>query len=414
MPQNISNKRLLIVCQHFWPEQFRINDIVDFLLDNSIEVDILCGRPNYPSGSFYEGYGYFGRAKEYYHGATVYRTLEIPRGNNSNLRIMINYLSYPLFSRLTALKLLRKRYDSIFIYQLSPVMMSSAGILFGRLKKVPVTMYVLDLWPENLFSVLDIQSKILRKMITAWSHSYYKKADKLVALSNMMANHLAQITRTDISRIAIIPQACEKLYEKVIPDQSIGNTYGNGKFNIVFTGNISPAQSFNTMIDAAKILFNKGLVDIHWIIVGDGMSRREVEQRVQLLGLENVFSFEGHRPQRDIPKYGYYADAFVGCLVKSGLLEATIPAKVFSYIAMGKPIILAMDGEVQTLINDTIKCGFAGATEDSTTLARNIERVYKMSRSERTKLGERATSYHYKSLERNVVLSKLEDFLFKP
>lgn len=404
-------KRILIVGQHFWPESFRINDIANFFVESGVSVDVLCGLPNYPKGEFVSGYGYLGKRHEVHDSMRIDRVLEIKRGKNSNLRVLLNYISYPFFSLFHIPKLLFRHYDHIFIYQLSPVMMALPGILIGKLKRIPTTMYVLDLWPENLYSVLPIKNRILKRIASAHSHWYYKNVDQIIALSDRMRDKLATISGQRPEAIAIIPQACEEVYEKKVSDPILRKRFDN-TFNIVFTGNISPAQSFETMLDAAELLVQKGLRDIRWIIVGDGMSRQQVEKDVKNRQLSEYFVFEGQKPIDDMPKYANIADILVGCLVKSDLLEATIPAKVMSYIAMGKPIVLAMDGEVQDLINTTIGCGFAGSTGDNHTLAKNIKKIYHLSINQRVKMGNRARKYHTEHFNRKLLLDELYNLIF--
>lgn len=403
-------KKVLIVCQHYWPENFRINDIANFLVEKDCSVEVLCGLPNYPKGRLFEGYSLFGRRKEFHNKVRIRRVLEIPRGPNTNLRILINYISFPFFSLFHIPRLLWKKYDKILLYQLSPVMMSIAGIVVGKIKGVETTMYVLDLWPENLFSVLDIKNPILRKIVTNISHWHYRHVDKLIVLSEKMRRRLHEVVQITDEKIIVLPQACEKLYEKDVDDSDLKQRFNKG-FNIVYTGNISPAQSFETVLDAAKKLQKNGITDINWIIVGDGMSRNWLEKEVQQRGLGGSFFFEGQKPVEYIPKYNSIADVLIGCLVKSDLLEATIPAKVMSYIASGRPMVLAMDGEVQELINDTIKCGHVSSAEDADALAINIKKIYDMDIEEREKMGRRGRAYHLRHFERNIILSKLYNFI---
>ena len=112
------NKQILVICQHFWPESFRINDIADYFVEKNVKVDVLCGIPNYPKGKFFKGYGYFKNKKQTHNGINIKRVIELPRGNNTNLRIFLNYVSFPFFSLFHIPKLLTKKYDKIFIYQL--------------------------------------------------------------------------------------------------------------------------------------------------------------------------------------------------------------------------------------------------------------------------------------------------------
>lgn len=401
--------KILVVGQHFWPEGFRINDICDYFVENDLDVEVLCGLPNYPRGELFPGYSFRGPFRQDHNGIKVYRAPEIPRGNNSSMRIFLNYVSFPMGSLLHLPRLLFGKYDKIFLYQLSPVMMSIAGILLSKIRGIESTMYVLDLWPENLFSVVDIKNKWLRRLAEKVSHWHYRQPDKIVVLSEQMRSKIIGITGISDDRITVVPQACESLYEEEILDADLAEHLGAG-FKAVFTGNISPAQSFNTIIDAAERLKSEGLA-ITWVIVGDGMSRSQVELEVARRGLEDVFRFEGHHPVTDVPKYTTLADVLVGCLVRSELLEATIPAKVMSYIASGRPLALAMDGEVRSLVEDAAQCGLVGPAGDSTALAENVKAIYRMTPEERKEMGARGKTYHFANLERSIVLRRLKEFV---
>ena len=403
--------KILIISQHFWPESFRSTDIAEYFVENDYEVDVLCGIPNYPMGRFFDGYSIFKNRRQKYKDINIERVLEIPRGNNAGLRIFLNYMSFPFFSLFHIPRLLFRKYDKIFMFQTSPVFMTIAGIIVGKLKKVETTMYVLDLWPENLYSVLDLKNAFLRKLMTYMSHWHYRHVDKLIVLSSSMHKHLLQLSGLSPNRIVVVPQAAEKVYENNLNDKELENKFSKG-FNLVFTGSITPAQSFNTMIEAANIIKSKGIEDINWIIVGDGMSKSWLEDQVKKSGLQDCFYFEGQKPIEDIPKYTNIADGLIGCLVKSNLLEATIPAKVMSYIASAKPLILAMDGEVQDLINNIIRGGYAGPTEDAKALAENIMKLYNLPKKDWIAISKRLSMYHKKNFERNLLLNKINQFIF--
>lgn len=406
----MNNKKILVICQHFWPENFRITDICEALTENGLEVEVLCGIPNYPKGKFYNGYSIFKNRRQQYKKINVRRVLEIPRGGNSNARIFINYLSFPFFSLCHLPRLLTKKYDKIFLYQLSPVMMSFVGILLGKIKKIETTLYVLDLWPENLFSVLKVKNPLLVKLITSISNWHYKKADKLATVSQGMRDLLIERFHKDPEKIIYLPQFCEQLYENTQKDAEIDNIFKD-KFTILFTGNISPAQDFSIMIEAAKQLKSQGLSDLQWVVVGDGMSKEQVEEEIKSKGLDECFRFEGYRPMEKIPFYNASAEVLIACLVKSDLLGLTIPAKIFSYMAAGKPIVTAIDGETQNLIRDA-GCGFVADSGDAAALAKNIRKIYDMGEQERLKLGQNAREYHFKHLQREQNVKKLINFMF--
>lgn len=401
--------KLLVVCQHFWPENFRINDLCQGMSDAGVEIDVLCGEPNYPKGEWFEGYGAFRRRREIHGKIHIYRCFEIRRGNNTNVRIFANYMSFPLSSLLHIPEFLGRKYDRILIYQLSPVYMAWAGIIIGKLTHTPVVTYIMDLWPENLYSVLPFKNLLIRNKLLTTSTWCYRQSDKLICLTQAMAKIVQKRTGKHASDICVIPQCCEKLYETPVHDIKLHQRFSSG-FNLVYTGNISPAQDYPLMLHTARILHNKGY-RINWIIVGDGMSCKDFKRDVKASGLENTFFFEGMQPIERIPAYSELADGLIACLCRSSLLECTIPAKVMSYLASGTPIILAMDGEANSLINRN-RCGFAGPSGDLKALVQNITRLYCMTEAERNEMGENSRNLHFSHFERDKNLRRMMHFVF--
>ncbi len=403
-------RRILIVSQHFWPENFRISDIAKGFYENNIEVDVVCGIPNYPNGIIPDGYGLFKNRKQEYHGVNIYRALEITRKKNSSLRIFLNYISFPFFATFKILSLLNKKYDAVFCYETSPVYMIFPAIVYSKLKKVPLTSYVLDLWPENLYSVLPIKNKFLRNILKLTSHWHYKKSDKLIAMSPSLNDVLKKITNKKSEKIATIPQYCEDLYETEIFDEELSNKYKN-YFKIVYAGNISPAQNLEVLIRAIKIIKSKNITDIKCIIVGDGMSKDTIQNLSKSENVSEYFDFVGSKPVEDMPIYHTLADALFASLAKSDDIGLTIPAKITSYLAAGRPILTSMDGEGSNVINKA-NCGFSAPADDEIQLSENIIKLYNLSSEKRTQLSNNALNYHLNHHKRNKVLNQLIDFIF--
>ena len=391
--------KLLVVCQHYWPENFRINDIVEGFTERGHEVDVLCGQPNYPTGEFFDGYDSHSIKEEMHGKVHIYRTFEIKRGSNSNLRIFLNYMAFPIASAFKAGKLARNHYDKVYIYQLSPVMMSYAGIRIAQKKKIGCAMYILDIWPQNLYSVIPIKNKLVCKFLYAWSMWYYKKPDQLITVSEKMRQYFLTTLGKKEADITFIPQCPEKLYEKNVYDPELDERLPKG-FRIVFTGNISPAQDLEMITEAAGQCVKNGLTDLQFIIVGDGMSRTHWEELIAQNGLQEYFTFEGFHPIEDIPKYTTLADALLGTLSKDGLQDFSIPAKVMSYLAGGRPLLLAMEGEPEEIIRKA-DCGFCSKPGDAKALADNIKALHAMSVAERETLGDNARAYQLAHFERN-------------
>jgi glycosyltransferase involved in cell wall biosynthesis len=208
-----------------------------------------------------------------------------------------------------------------------------------------------------------------------------------------------------------IAQAAEKIYEKDDFDKALAKRFA-GKFNIVFAGSINPAQSFETVLAAVKEIVGKGYTSVHFIILGDGMSKKWLVDEVAKLGLNDYFTFEGHMQVEEVPKYQTIADALLVALSRSPLFEYGVPAKVQSYMASGKPLIGAMDGEGKRLINDYCNCGVCVDSGDAKGLAKAMMKVMDMSEKDRKAMGARGRKYHFAHFERDYNLNRLIQFVF--
>ena len=235
--------RILVVTQHFWPENFRINDIVEGFLQDGLEVDVLCGLPNYPKGEWFEGYSARGPWEEHFGTAQVFRAREWPRKGNTSVNIFLNYVSWPLYAA-AALDRLPGGYDAVFCFNTSPVLMCWPAIRYAQKYRIPFTNYVLDIWPENLYSVLPVKNALLRKLAQGVSDALYKKADRLIAMSEPLQQRLCQRTGKPPRAVKVIPQYCEDFYAVPQRDEALESRFA-GRFNLVFTGTFTPAQSLD-------------------------------------------------------------------------------------------------------------------------------------------------------------------------
>ena len=405
----MQKKRILVVTQHFWPENFRINDIVEGFLADGLEVDVLCGLPNYPKGEWFPGYSGRGPWRENYKGANVYRCREISRKGNTGLRIFANYCSWPLFARFS-LHRLPGGYDAILCYNTSPVLMNWPALAAGKKFKAPVSSYVLDIWPENLYSVLNVKNKALRAIAQGVSDALYKKADRLIAMSEPLQQRLCQRTGMPPQKVAVIPQYCEDFYAVPQPDAALQAQFG-GRFNLVFTGTFTPAQSLETVITAVQDARSRGADMLHLLLVGDGMSRAALEAKVKELHAEDAVTFYGSVPATDIPKFTALADALIVCLSDSPDLGLTVPAKVASYMAAGKPVLASMDGAGNAAV--AAAGGLSSPACDAAALADNLLALTRMGAAQRAAMGQSAKEYYLAHYRRSELLRKLEHFILE-
>lgn len=404
-----SQKKILVVTQHFWPENFRINDIVEGFLQDGIAVDVLCGLPNYPKGEWFPGYSAAGPFEEEWHGARLYRCKEVPRRGNTSVNIFLNYVSWPWYAA-HALHRLPGGYDAVFCFNTSPVLMCWPAIRYAKKHHIPFTNYVLDIWPENLYSVLNVKNKALRAIAQGVSDALYKKADRLIAMSEPLQQRLCQRTGMPPQKIAVIPQYCEDFYAVPQLDAALQAQFG-GRFNLVFTGTFTPAQSLETVITAVQDARSRGADMLHLLLVGDGMSRAALEAKVKELHAEDAVTFYGSVPATDIPKFTALADALIVCLSDSPDLGLTVPAKVASYMAAGKPVLASMDGAGNAAV--AAAGGLSSPACDAAALADNLLALTRMDATQRAAMGQSAKEYYLAHYRRSELLRKLEHFILE-
>lgn len=404
-----SQKKILVVTQHFWPENFRINDIVEGFLQDGIAVDVLCGLPNYPKGEWFPGYSAAGPFEEEWHGARLYRCKEVPRRGNTSVNIFLNYVSWPWYAA-HALHRLPGGYDAVFCFNTSPVLMCWPAIRYAKKHHIPFTNYVLDIWPENLYSVLNVKNKALRAIAQGVSDALYKKADRLIAMSEPLQQRLCQRTGMPPQKIAVIPQYCEDFYAVPQPDAALQAQFG-GRFNLVFTGTFTPAQSLETVITAVQDARSRGADMLHLLLVGDGMSRAALKAKVKELHAEDAVTFYGSVPATDIPKFTALADALIVCLSDSPDLGLTVPAKVASYMAAGKPVLASMDGAGNAAV--AAAGGLSSSACDAAALADNLLALTRMDAAQRAAMGQSAKEYYLAHYRRSELLRKLEHFILE-
>ncbi len=400
--------RILVISQHYWPENFRITDICKGFTDKNIQVDVLCGMPNYPKGEWFDGYTSNGPKHEYHEGTQIFRCKEIRRKGNTNLRIFLNYVSYPFFATFSLFRLRKFKYDAVFCYNTSPVIMMFPAIVYSKIKKVPLTTYVLDLWPDNLYTTLEVNNKFLRSIAKNVSHWFYRRCDKLISLSQSMLGKVQKIAPR--AKHAVICQHCEDLYFERPNCTELKKRF-SGKFNILFAGNISPAQNVDLLLKCAIMLKNDYNHNIRFIIVGDGMSKAKLENDIIAANVQEYFVFEGQKPVQDMPLYYGMCDALFAAYSSDEALEIAVPAKLASYFAAGKPCVVAIKGEGA---NAVLKSGGGLVSEpsDEQALYKNILTLANMPKQQLENMGDSAKIYCENNFKRDLILDKLIEFIF--
>lgn len=402
--------RILIVSQYFWPESFRVNDLAAVLKDRGHEVSVLTGMPNYPSGQLFPGYRRWLVKKEGYHGIPIYRVPLIPRGKGRSWRLALNFLSFAVTASLLGPLLCRGKYDVIFTYEPSPFTVGFPAMVLRRLKSAPMLLWVQDLWPESLAATGAIRSPRLLRLVARMVRAIYRRCDR-VLIQSQGFRQPAIASGAKVASIRYFPNWAEDLYRPVTvaADAAERKEMPEG-FCVLFAGNLGMAQSLDTIIGAAQYL--RGYHDIRWVFLGDGRQQEWLCEQVAKLNLADNIHILGRRPVETMPAYFSLADALLVTLRRDPVFALTVPSKVQSYLACGRPIIAALDGEGSKIIKAS-GAGLAVPAQDSRALAEAVMSLYRLPKSERAEMGKKGRAYFEKHFEREHLLDRLEAWMLE-
>lgn len=398
--------RVLVVTQYFWPENMRINDMVRDFREKGHDVTVLTGLPNYPEGEVFESYRTSPGDFASFHGADIVRVPMLPRGKRS-IRLILNYASFFLSaSTVGAFKLRSRKFDALFVYAVSPIMAAIPAIVIGRLKRAPVFVWVLDLWPETLRAVGVVRNPRLLSLVGRMVSWIYNRTDYLLLQSHGFLENVKQYCTRNIAqeRLVYFPSWAEDDFSS--PAVTIGTLIhaDPSVFTVVFAGNLGEAQDFPAVLEAAEAL--RDTAAVRWIIVGDGRMSTWLGEQVQARGLHNVHLL-GRHPLEAMPGLFAQADALLVTLKTNDVFQKTIPGKVQAYLASGRPLLGMINGEAARVIRES-GAGYACDSGDAQGLAEITRSLAATSVAQRQAMGDAGRVYYLEHYSKPKLMARLE------
>ena len=395
--------KVLLVTQYFYPENFKSNDIAIELTKKGHEVTVLTGLPNYPEGKIYNNYGFFKNTSENFQGVDIIRTWLVPRGKGGGIRLFLNYFSWAFFASIRALTLsFQQKFDVVLVHEPSPITQGFPAIVVSKIQKIPLHFWVLDLWPESLTSAGGVNNKMVLSLFEKMVKYIYNNSNKiLISSKGFKESILAKGNYAH--KLVYFPNWAEDSILKGNADYPIPELPKG--FKIIFAGNIGMAQDVMSIVKAALIL--KDQLDIHFIFLGDGRSKPQLEQYVDENNLNQTVHFLGRFPLEAMKTFFTKADVLLVSLKDELIFNLTVPAKLQAYMCTKTPILGMLNGEGAAIINEA-NCGFSANAGDSEGLAKEIIKLYEMSNEERNVLGLNGFEYFEKNFTMNKCIDSLE------
>jgi glycosyltransferase involved in cell wall biosynthesis len=374
--------RVFLVTQYFYPENFKSNDIAFELTKRGHEVIVLTGIPNYPQGSFYQGYGFFRKRKQCINGVKIKRALLFPRGKGRGIQLSLNYFSWAFFASIHAFFLsLFYRFDAIIVHEPSPITQGLPAIIVKKMQHIPIFFWVLDLWPESLISAGGVTNTKILGFFTRIVKIVYDNSDKILISSQGFRESILQKGNYE-DKLIYFPNWAEDIFSKLnssfeLPELPAG-------FLVMFAGNMGEAQDFDNVMRAALLLKEKK--DVKFVFIGDGRKRAWVESFISRQGLSDTVFCLGRFPLETMPSFFNKADVMLLSLKDELIFNLTVPAKLQAYMAAARPVIAMLNGEGRNIINDS-NCGLSVGAADYEGLAKSICELKIMKAEERALLG---------------------------
>ena len=302
---------------------------------------------------------------------------------------------------------INQKFDRIFVYEPSPITVGLPGIVAKYKSKAPMYFWVQDLWPESISAAGGLNNRLILGIANSLTRLIYKNSEKVMVQSKAFIPYILK-QGVEESKLAYYPNSAESYYKELSPDEEILKKLPTG-LKLMFAGNIGESQSFETLLKSAVLLKNEK-VQVQWLILGEGRMKEFVTRKIIELNLQDCFHLLGAYPSIEIPKYFSCADVLLVSLKKDPIYALTIPSKIQSYLACGKPIIASLNGEGARIIEEA-KAGYTSPAEDSSALAAAIRSFLNLDMNQRKVLAKNAKTYFKKEFEREVLVDKLEEIL---
>lgn len=322
--------KILIVSQFYYPDitacAFRMHETAQILSDMGHEVHVIGGEPH--KGQVSDSEIDDGKIK-----VIRVELFKNPAGKWNYIR---HYLSF-MFGAIKAARKLDRSYDVIWASS-PPLFAGIAGWAIAKEKNTKFCLDIRDIWPESAVVAGQISGKgVLFKAAKIVEKLLYGAADRITCVAKPMAEYIKTVN-TACEPVIIYNAISEKMLSKAEPP-----TY-SGILNLLYIGNMGFCQNLGLVLDAAKILQSKNIANIRFIMIGNGVEKQMLEQRIQDEKIELAEIRDVVSKEKAI-EMSAQAHGLMLHLKDDGTMDKTIPSKVFDYMAVGRPILYGLKGE---------------------------------------------------------------------
>jgi len=341
----MSKKKILIVTECFYPEEFKINDIALEWKNKGYEVDVLTMVPTYPASEVFDGYENKLYQKDNWQGINIYRVKAVTGYKTSIIKKLLKYFAFMISGSIVSLKI-GKKYDYIFGFNVGALTAMVPAILLNKFYSKPTTLWVQDVWPDSVYAYGFKKTKFLEFMLDGFVRFVYRHTSSFAISGKGFESKLLPYIKHN-QNIQYCPNWADD-FNVNIEEFSFGD---DNKKHFTFAGNIGTVQNLDNIITSFATLNNDYLNKAQLNIIGDGSHLEKLKELVKDNNYKNIV-FHGRKPRDEMNKYFQASDFLIVSLVDKPIFSLTVPAKVQTYIASNKPILAILNGDAADIIKD--------------------------------------------------------------
>jgi colanic acid biosynthesis glycosyl transferase WcaI len=396
--------RILILSQWCWPEPgTKALPLAQGLVERGHEVTLITGYPNYPSGKIYEGYKQKLWSSEHYNGVHIVRLPLYPSHDRSSIRRVLNYFSFALSASMLG-PFLSGPADILWVYH-PPLTVGIPTMWISLLRRIPFIYEIQDMWPETVATSGMMKNPLALRILAGMAKFIYRQAAGITVISPGFRQNLIE-KGVPAEKITVLPNWGEDYYQPLPRDMDLGAQHNLiGKFNIMFAGNMGPAQALSIVIEAAALL--QDIPDIQFVLVGDGIELPALRQQAQQANVKNVL-FVGRQPSEQMPTFFAWAEALLVQLRNDPLFAITIPSKTQAYLASGRPILCGVPGDGANIVREA-GAGLVFEPENAEALAQAVRKLYAMPSEARTAMGQHGRLAYERQFSRSILIERYDE-----
>jgi len=346
-------KKILIVTECFYPEEFKINDVALSWKDKGYSVDILTLVPTYPVGVIFDGYKNKIFSINFFQGIKIYRVFAVTGYRNSLFKKILKYLNFMILGSIIAIFIGRK-YDFVFGFNMSALTNMVPAVLIRKLYKKPLTFWTLDIWPESIYAYGFKKTKMLSLILDYFVKFIYHNIDN-IALSGKGFESFLRVYSKQQQSYYYLPNWADDINLNIEPAK-LGE---DSKVHFTFAGNIGKVQNLANIIKAFSEMDDGYLKRSQLNIIGSGSALSSLKSS----SFNKNIIFHGLKPRNEMSAYFLASDFLIVSLIDRPIFSVTIPAKTQTYIAAKKPILAFINGDTAEIIKEN-NIGFIANPSD--------------------------------------------------